>query len=702
MTQTLLIELLTEELPPKALAKLGKAFADGIVNGLKSRDFLEADSIATAYATPRRLAVSITKVRAVSPDKSIREKVLPVSVALDAAGNGTPPLAKKLAALGFPNLTVADLERAQDGKAESFFYTYTAAGSALQGGLQAALEDSVAKLPIPKVMSYQRPDGATVQFVRPAHALVALHGDAVLPLTLLGLTASNVTEGHRFLTAPGQRAVTIANADTYAATLKADGKVLASVEERKEQIRAELLAKAGADQVLMPESLLDEVSALVEWPVIYECKFEDEFLAVPQECLILTMQTNQKYFALTDTSGKLRSRFLIVSNIATGTPAAIIGGNERVVRPRLSDAKFFFEQDKKKTLESRLPLLKNVVYHNKLGTQAERSERVTALAGAIAAKLGADVALTERAAKLSKADLLTDMVGEFPELQGIMGTYYARNDGEQEDVALAASEHYQPRFAGDALPSTVTGTAVALADKLETLVGIWAIGLAPTGDKDPFALRRHALGVLRMLIEKRLSLSITGLLADAAKQFTTVAGFKDPSADVATFMFDRLRGILRERGFSVNEIEAVVAQNPDRLDDIVQRLEAVQAFAALPESASLAAANKRITNILKKNEEALAAVGEHGVNVTLLKDVAEVNLNAAVVRVLPAIDEAFNQGDFAGTLKTLAQLKEEVDAFFNDVMVMAEDVALRNNRLALLSSLHGMMNRVADISKLAA
>ncbi|MYM68934.1 glycine--tRNA ligase subunit beta [Pseudoduganella sp. FT55W] len=701
MTQTLLIELLTEELPPKALAKLGKAFADGIVNGLKSRDFLEADSVATAYATPRRLAVSITKVRAVSPDKSIREKVLPVSVALDANGNGTPPLAKKLAALGFPDLTVADLERAQDGKAESFFYTYTASGSALQAGLQAALEDSVAKLPIPKVMSYQRPDGATVQFVRPAHALVALHGDAVLPLTLLGLTGGNVTEGHRFLTAPGQRAVTIANADAYVATLKADGKVLASVEDRKEQIRAELLAKAGADTVLMPESLLDEVSALVEWPVVYECKFEDEFLAVPQECLILTMQTNQKYFALTDANGKLRSRFLIVSNIATDTPAAIIGGNERVVRPRLSDAKFFFEQDKKKTLESRLPLLKNVVYHNKLGTQAERSDRVTALAGAIAAKLGADVALTERAARLSKADLLTDMVGEFPELQGIMGTYYARNDGEKEDVALAASEHYQPRFAGDALPSTVTGTAVALADKLETLVGIWAIGLQPTGDKDPFALRRHALGVLRMLIEKRLSLSISGLLADAAKQFNAVAGFKDPTTEVAAFMLDRLRGILRERGFSVNEIEAVVAQNPDRLDDIVQRLEAVQAFAALPESASLAAANKRITNILKKNEEALAAVGEAGVNVALLKDVAEVNLNAAVVRVLPEIDAAFNQGDFAGTLKTLAQLKNEVDAFFNDVMVMAEDVALRNNRLALLSSLHGMMNRVADISKLA-
>jgi glycyl-tRNA synthetase beta chain len=702
MTQTLLIELLTEELPPKALAKLGAAFAAGIVNGLKVRDYLEADSVATSYASPRRLAVSITNVRATSPDKSIREKVLPVSVALDAAGNGTAPLAKKLAALGFPNLTVAELERAQDGKAESFFHTYTAAGSALQSGLQAALEESVAKLPIPKVMSYQRPDGATVQFVRPVHSLIALHGATVLPLTLLGLTASNITEGHRFLTPPGQREITIANADSYAETLKSDGKVLASVEQRKEQIRADLLAKAGADQVLMPEALLDEVTALVEWPVVYECKFEEEFLSVPQECLILTMQTNQKYFALTDADGKLRSRFLIVSNIATDTPDAIIGGNERVVRPRLSDAKFFFEQDKKKTLESRLPLLKNVVYHNKLGTQAERSERVSALAGFVATQIGGDSALATRAAKLSKADLLTDMVGEFPELQGIMGTYYARNDGEPEDVALAASEHYQPRFAGDALPSTVTGTAVALADKLETLVGIWSIGLQPTGDKDPFALRRHALGVLRMLIEKRLMLSIRGLLDSAAQQFTGIAGFKDPVTEVTAFMLDRLRGILRERGFSPNEIEAVVAQNPDRLDDIVQRLEAVKAFAALPEAASLAAANKRITNILKKNEEALAATGGAGVNADLLQDVAEKNLAAAVTRVQPDIDAAFIRGDFSDALKTLAQLRDEVDAFFNDVMVMADDVALRNNRLALLSSLHGMMNRVADISKLAA
>jgi glycyl-tRNA synthetase beta chain len=695
MNQTLLVELLTEELPPKALAKLGAAFATGIANGLKARDFTGADSVATAYASPRRLAVSITNVRATSPDKSIREKVLPVSVALDAAGNPTAPLAKKLAALGFPDVTVADLERAVDGKAESFFYTYTAPGSALQAGLQAALEESVAKLPIPKVMSYQRPDGATVQFVRPVHKLIALHGTKVVPLTLLGLSAANITLGHRFLTngAP----IAIESAGAYAATLEETGKVIPNTDARKEKIRAALLAKAGADKVLMPESLLDEVSALVEWPVVYECRFEDEFLAVPQECLILTMQTNQKYFALTDANGKLRSRFLIVSNIETADPQHIVGGNERVVRPRLSDAKFFFEQDKKKTLEARLPLLANVVYHNKLGTQAERTRRIVKLAGKLAQLLGYDSALAERGALLAKADLLTDMVGEFPELQGIMGTYYARHDGENEEVALAASEHYQPRFAGDALPSTHTGTAVALADKLETLVGIWGIGLQPTGDKDPFALRRHALGVLRMLREKDLDLPLDALLASAAALFDGIPAFKDPVAEVKVFMIDRLRGQLREQGFSANEVEAVLSLNPDRFGDIVQRLEAVKAFAALPESESLAAANKRITNILKKSD---AAVGEP--SEALLQEDAERALFAAIARVRPAVDAAFAAGDFTGTLKTLAQLRDGVDAFFNDVMVNAEDIALRNNRLALLASLHGMMNRVADISKLAA
>ena len=424
MTQTLLIELLTEELPPKALAKLGEAFAAGIVNGLKSRDFLEADAVATSYATPRRLAVTITKARATSPDKSIREKVLPVTVALDAEGKPSAPLTKKLAALAatakVDAISIAQLERAADGKAESFFYTYTAAGSSLTQGLQVALEETIAKLPIPKVMSYQRPDGATVQFVRPVHKLLALHGADVLPLAILGLAADRVTLGHRFLS---QGELSIDHADNYATVLDTKGKVIASVTARKEKIRAALLDKAGKDQTLMPESLLDEVTALVEWPVVYECNFEQEFLAVPQECLILTMQTNQKYFALTDAAGKLRSRFLIVSNLETSDPQHIIGGNERVVRPRLSDAKFFFEQDKKKKLADRIPGLANVVYHNKLGTQAERTQRVKALAGKIAQAIGGDVVLAERAALLAKADLLTDMVGEFPELQGIMGTY---------------------------------------------------------------------------------------------------------------------------------------------------------------------------------------------------------------------------------------------------------------------------------------
>ncbi|MDL2358118.1 MAG: glycine--tRNA ligase subunit beta [Pseudomonadota bacterium] len=696
MNQTLLVELLTEELPPKALVKLGAAFASGIANGLKARDFLAEGSITTAFATPRRLAVMITEVRATSPDKSIREKVLPVSVALDADGMPTAPLAKKLAAMGRSDVTVAQLERAADGKADSFFYTYTAQGSALAIGLQASLDEALARLPIPKLMSYQRPDGGTVQFVRPAHSLIALLGEAIVPVRALGLASGRTTLGHRFLGSGAEIAIT--HPVNYAGLLENAGKVIASADQRKQAIRAALLDAAGADQVLMPEALLDEVAALVEWPVVYACHFEDEFLAVPQECLILTMQTNQKYFALTDAAGKLRSRFLIVSNIATSDPQHIIGGNERVVRPRLSDAKFFFEQDKKKSLEARLPLLANVVYHNKLGTQAERTERVTRLAGAIARRLGYDMLLAERGAMLAKADLLTDMVGEFPELQGIMGTYYARHDGEHEEVALAASEHYQPRFAGDALPSTATGTAVALADKLETLVGIWSIGLAPTGDKDPFALRRHALGVLRMLLEKRLPVAISELLADAASVFDYRGDFKDPSADVAAFMIDRLRGILRERGFSANEVEAVLAQHPDRLDDIVQRLDAVKAFAELPESASLAAANKRITNILKKTDVG-ADIG--AVSAELLQEGAERTLAASVARVRPEVDAAFERGDFAGTLKTLAQLRDDVDGFFNDVMVMDQDLALRNNRLALLSQLHAMMNRVADISKLA-
>jgi glycyl-tRNA synthetase beta chain len=695
---TLLIELLTEELPPKALARLGDAFARGLFDGLSAQGLLEEGAAVEGFATPRRLAASITGVRRAAPDRELREKVLPVTIAFDAEGKPAAPLIKKLAALaktvGVETIAPESLERAPDGKAESLFYRYTARGAVLADGLQTALSQTIASLPIPKVMTYQRPNGDNVQFVRPAHKLVALLDSEIIPASVLGLQSGNVTLGHRFLSA-GE--IVIKDAASYASTLEAQGKVIASYAKRREAIRAELLKTAGNDTVVMPEALLDEVNALVEWPVVYPCHFEEAFLAVPQECLILTMQTNQKYFALTDAQGHLRNRFLIVSNIATSTPEAIIEGNERVVRPRLADARFFFEQDKKKSLADRVPLLSRVVYHNKIGTQLERVSRLQAIAGQLAEKLGADVAHASRAALLAKADLLTDMVGEFPELQGTMGTYYARHDGEPDDVALACSEHYQPRFAGDALPSSATGTVVALADKLETLVGIWGIGLQPTGEKDPFALRRHALGILRMLIEKPLTLTIDDALQVAAASFNGIAAVKPDLAAITDFLYDRLRGYLKDKGYSTNEVEAVVSQRPQRLDDIVARLEAVRAFAALPQAESLAAANKRITNILKKTDAAIGAVQPQ-----LLKEDAERALHDAVASSEPQVHDAFARGDFTTALKTLAGLREAVDTFFDGVMVMADDTALRDNRLALLGQLHGLMNRVADISKLAA
>lgn len=700
----LLVELLTEELPPKALARLGDAFAQGIERGLKERGLLPPEALATPFATPRRLAVSFDAVLGKAPDTAIRAKVLPVSVALDKDGNPAPPLAKKLATMGFADLPLDALERASDGKAEAFFYTYTAPGLALAEALQAALDETLGKLPIPKVMNYQRPDGKSVQFVRPVHALVALHGSQIVPVAALGLAAGNTTLGHRFLS---HGPISLDAAQNYAGLLAEQGKVIASYAERKETIRRELLAKAGGDHVVMPEALLDEVCALVEWPVVYECHFEAAFLEVPQECLILTMQTNQKYFAVTDRpleqGGRLRNRFLIVSNIATATPQHIVEGNERVVRPRLADARFFFAQDQKKTLAQRVPQLAQVVYHNKLGTQLERTRRLEKLAGAIAADLGADPSQCERAAHLCKADLLTDMVGEFPELQGTMGTYYARHDGESEEVALACSEHYQPRFAGDNLPASLTGTVVALADKLETLVGIWGIGLHPTGEKDPFALRRHALGVLRILIEKPLPLSLPALLDAAYAQFTGGVKAPDYLADVYQFLLDRLRGYLKDKGYSANEIEAVLSQNPARMDDVLMRLEAVRAFSALPEAEALAAANKRIGNILRKAGEDRESSGIASiVTPALLKEDAERALAADVARVAPVVSERLTERAYGDALAALAQLRTAVDAFFNDVMVMADDMALRNNRLALLAQLHAQMNCVADISKLAA
>jgi len=691
---SLLVELLTEELPPKALARLGTSFAEGIVQRLAARDLIDGEPVFEKYATPRRLAVLIKNVRAIAPEKQVREKVLPVSVALDKDGQPTAPLAKKLAALGFPDFPLADLERAQDGKAEAFFLRYAAPGATLADGLQAALDETLTKLPIPKVMTYQRPDGTSVQFVRPVQRLIALHGREIVPVSALGIDSGDTTLGHRFMS---EGFVAIAHADDYAETLRSKGKVLANFDDRRESIGTQLQAFAGEDLVVMPETLLDEVNALVEWPVVYECRFDDVFLQVPQECLILTMQTNQKYFAITDTSGKLRSRFLIVSNIETKTPGDIIEGNERVVRPRLADAKFFFEQDKKKPLADRVPLLANVVYHNKLGSQLQRVQRVEALAGEIAPMIGVDVALSKRAALLAKADLLTDMVGEFPELQGTMGTYYARHDGEPEEVALACSEHYQPRFSGDETPASGVSCAVALADKLETVVGIWGIGLQPTGEKDPFALRRHALGVLRILLEKSLTIDLRELLRTAHKQFADMPQVVESTEAIYAFFMDRLRGVLRERGFNAVEIDAVLSLNPTRLDDIVARLDAVREFAALPEAASLAAANKRISNILKKSAEDVPS----SVQTSLLQEAAEKALYAQLEQVAPVVQNQLAERNYTEALSALSALRDAVDTFFNDVMVNAEDPALRRNRLALLGALHQQMNCVADISKLA-
>ena len=693
---TLVVELFAEELPPKALKKLGEAFADGVAAGLASRDFLTADSKVAGFATPRRLAVSITGVRAVAPDKAFKEKLLPVNLAFDGDGKPTPALLGRLKAKQLSHVDPATLTREHDGKTESLYYSAIAKGGHLATALQGALDDVLAKLPIPKVMSYAAPGSYynDVKFVRPAHKLVALHGADVVDVRALDLAAGNVTGGHRFLS---RGDIAITSADAYAPTLEAEGKVVPSFAARRAAIVVGLEGAAGDTTPIMPDALLDEVTALVEWPVVYAGTFDAAFLDVPQECLILTMQLNQRYFALADDGGKLVNRFLLVSNLQTTDPSAIVAGNERVLRARLADAKFFFDQDRRHTLESRLPKLGSVVYHNKLGTQADRSARVGAVAAAIAAELGADQAQAQRAARLAKADLVTDMVGEFPELQGLMGRYYAEHDGEAPEVSAAVEQHYWPRFAGDALPMAPIAQSVALADKLDTLVGIWGIGLVPTGDKDPFGLRRHALGVLRILLERRLPLELPRLLAIAAEQFPAGAIGADTVQGVSGFMLDRLRQLLRDAGAAPNEVEAVLADDPARIDLIAPRLAAVQAFAALPEAAALSAANKRIVNILRKNGSEAAQAVDRG----RLAEGAEHDLFMAFQQLAPQVETDFTNGDFAAALRTLATAKPVVDRYFDDVMVMVDDPAIRANRLALLRSVAATMNRVADISKLA-
>ena len=717
-TANLLVELFVEELPPKALQKLGDAFASVLHEQLAAQGLTTAASAVTAYASPRRLAAHISAVLAQAPDKAVSQKLMPVAVGLEADGQPKPALLKKLAALGADASVVPSLQRVHDGKADVLYFASTAQGASLAAGLQKALDEAIAKLPIPKVMTYQLPDGwSSVHFVRPAHGLVALHGADVVPVSALGLQAGNSTQGHRFEATVNP--VVLHNADSYAQQLRDQGAVIASFAERRADIVQQL--KQAADKVgggvvaIEDEALLDEVTALVERPNVLICQFEEEFLAVPQECLILTMKANQKYFPLLDAQGKLTHQFLIVSNIAPHDASAVIQGNERVVRPRLADAKFFFDQDRKKTLASRVPQLAKVVYHNQRGTQGERVERVRAIAKAIAVQLfdnlGAQHAslsshegqvaeewlltCVDNAALLAKTDLVTDMVGEFPELQGTMGAYYALNDGLPDTVAHAIEDHYKPRFAGDQLPRDNVGLVVALADKLETLVGMFGIGNLPTGDRDPFALRRHALGIIRMLVEKALPLELGQLIARAVPVFGDK--IQDPAAALQDFFYDRLAVSLREHGCTAQEDDAVLALRPQRLSDVAQRLAAVRAFAALPEAPALAAANKRVGSILKKAETAV----QPQVNAALLQEAAEKDLYAALQTIAAQAQQQLQAGDTTAHLQALAALRVPVDAFFEHVMVNADDVALKNNRLGLLASLHQSMNQVADLARLA-
>lgn len=686
MTDTLLIELLTEELPPKSLNKLSDAFASGIFNSLKAQGFVADDAGFKAYATPRRLAVVIPHVVAIQPEREVERKG-PALAAGMQNGQPTPAL------LGFARscgVEVSALATANDGKQECYVFRSTKAGEALAQHLAGMVAETLKKLPVARLMRWGDSD---VEFVRPVHGLVMLHGDQLVPGEVLGLASGKSTLGHRFLSAG---VVGIAHANDYAATLAQVGHVMASYAERRAAIRAQLAALAGDAQVLWDEALLDEVTALVEYPMVYAGTYSADFLAVPQECLILSMKQNQKYFPLADHNGKLLPRFLVVSNLKTDDPSHIIHGNQRVLRARLSDAKFFFDQDRKIRLDARVEKLAQVVYHNKLGSQLQRVERIQKLAGSVARLLHADDAAAQRAAYLAKADLLTDMVGEFPELQGVMGAYYARYDGESDIVASAIAAHYQPRFAGDAIPAGKVAASVALADKLDTLIGIFGIGLIPTGDKDPFGLRRAALGILRILVEAQLPLELPQLLEQSRATFPDGVVADSVAVDVYTFMLERMRGYLKEKGYQAGEIEAVLAGNPARMDLILARIGAVQAFRKLPEAAALAAANKRIRNILKKT-----AAPDGAADIALMQEDAEKALFATINQLIPVVESYAANGDYAGALTTLASARIGVDRFFDEVMVMADEPLIRNNRLALLGALGGLMNRVADISALS-
>lgn len=697
--KNLLVELLVEELPPKALKRLGEALAATLADSLKAQGLASVDAVVTPYASPRRLAAHITQVAAQAADKLVSQKLMPAAVGLDASGQPTPALLKKLTALGASPDVIPNLRRESDGRADMLILDTVVPGARLAEGLQLALNQAIAKLPIPKIMSYQLDDGwTTIHFVRPAHGLVALYGSDVVPLHILGLASSNLTQGHRFEAV--KHPVRLREADSYAEQMEAEGAVMPGFTARRNEIVKQIeQAAAGLGLTLVADdALLEEVTALVERPNVLVGEFDPAFLDLPQECLILTMEANQRYFPLLDSHGRLTNKFLMVANIRPADPTSVIRGNERVLRPRLADARFFYDQDHKKSLAERITSLANVVYHNKLGSQGERVARLALIAHAIGLKLGGEhlAHAAEQAARLAKADLMTDMVGEFPELQGTMGRYYALHDGLGEDIAYAIEDHYRPRFAGDALPRNNIGICVALADKLETLVGLFGIGEKPTGDKDPYALRRHALGVIRILVEKELPLALDALLKLTIETFGKA--ITDPASQLTDFIYERLCSMLREQNYTPQEIDAVLALRPQRLAEVEARLQAVRSFAALPEAESLAVANKRIHNILKKVEEELPDEPD----IALFVEDAEKALFAVMHSIKPEIRSLLANEDYTDALNRLASLRPSVDRFFDEVMVMTEEPLLRQNRLALLNALSVLLNGVADISRLLA
>ncbi len=715
----LLVELLTEELPPRSLQRLAEAFAAGVMKGLAEKALLQDGSTHQVYATPRRLAVLATGVLAVQPDRDVERRGPPVATGYDASGNPTAALSGFARSCG---VLPENLERRSGEKGDYFVYRTKQKGEPLAHHLGAIVEASLAGLPVAKLMRWGDTD---VTFVRPVHGLVMMRGARVVSGSVLGLKSGRITSGHRFL---GRRRLAIPHARRYAETLRRSGRVIAGFAERRDEVERQLRAAAAGIRkgalVLDPDAvaarchgeawgyaaeevvrnnvaLLDEVTALVEWPAVYAGGFDSGFLGVPIPCLALSMQHHQRYFPVfhPQAAGGMLPRFLVVSNMQIRAPGRIVHGNERVLRARLSDARFFYEQDRKTRIEDRVPKLAGVVYQSRLGSQLERVQRIGKLAGEIAARAGltdADRRDAERAAYLCKADLLTEMVGEFPELQGYMGADYARHDGEPESVAEAIRTHYSPRFSGDRVPSTPAGVCLALADKLDTLVGIYGVGLVPTGDKDPFGLRRQALGVVRILVERSLALDLRDLLGLARSYFGADLLSEGVVQDLYGFLLERFKPYLRDRGFMSDEIDSVLSLGPTRLDQVLPRLEALQIFRRMPEAEALAGANKRIRNILRQ-----AGTGPEGhVEAGLLCEPAEQRLARELGKLRTHVEDLIRRGDFTTALKQLASLRSPVDEFFDQVMVMVDDVRIRNNRLALLHELGNLFLGAADISRL--